>query len=79
MPSNESKCVFFRPRFFAVVFIWPMNDFTRAARVDPVPNLSASAYAASQPDGSISPYSSWRTVTLSPTMSRADEAVLATM
>ena len=58
MPSNESKCVFFRPRFLASVFILPMNDFTRAARVVPEPNLSASAYAASQPDGSISPYSS---------------------
>ncbi len=62
-----------------MLFILPMNDFTRAARVEPVPNLSASAYAASQPDGSISPYSSWRTVTLSPTIRPAEEAVLATM
>ncbi|CAM5630510.1 hypothetical protein SALBM217S_03142 [Streptomyces griseoloalbus] len=79
MPSNESKWVFFSPSFFASAFILPMKDFTRAERVEPVPNLSASAYAASQPDGSISPYSSWRTVTLSPTISRADEAFFDTM
>ncbi len=43
MPSNESKRVFFRPSFFASAFILEMNDFTRAERVLPVPNLSASA------------------------------------
>ncbi|RPK39528.1 hypothetical protein EES40_24265 [Streptomyces sp. ADI93-02] len=58
MPSNESKWVFFRPRLFAEEFILPMKDFTRAARVEPEPNLSARAYAASQPDGSMSPYRS---------------------
>ncbi len=55
MPSNESKLVFFSLRLFAVAFILPMNDFTRASRVLPVPNLSARAYAASQPEGSIRP------------------------
>ena len=43
MPSNESNLVFVRPRFLAAVFILPMNDFTRAARVEPEPNLSARA------------------------------------
>ncbi|CAM5394346.1 hypothetical protein SCALM49S_09081 [Streptomyces californicus] len=55
MPSNESKRVFVSLRLLAVEFILPMNDFTRAARVEPEPNLSARAYAASQPEGSIRP------------------------
>ncbi|MGX1243171.1 hypothetical protein RKD46_004275 [Streptomyces pseudovenezuelae] len=58
MPSNESNFVFVMPRLRAVVFIFAMNDLVRAETVEPVPNLSARAIAASQPDGSIIPYRS---------------------
>lgn len=58
MPSNESYLVFFRPSWVAFAFIFPMNDLVRAAVVVPVPKVSASAYAASQPEGSISADSS---------------------
>lgn len=71
MPSNESKWVLVRPRSAAFLFILPMNDFTRAERVSPVPKVSARAYAASQPEGSINAYSNCRTVTRSPVLRSA--------
>ncbi|CAM5529175.1 hypothetical protein SANTM175S_08977 [Streptomyces antimycoticus] len=54
------------PRSCAFAFILEMKDLVRSAVVSPVPKVSASAIAASQPDGSISAYSNWLTVSLSP-------------
>ena len=63
--------MFFMPSWSAFAFIFAMKDFVRADVVLPVPTASASAYAASQPEGSISPYSSWRRLSLSPVLKSA--------
>ena len=67
-PLGSEKCVFDRPSFLAVAFIFATNA------VNPGPYATASVYAASQPDGSIIAYSSCRAVSFSPGTSPAVDA-----